>query len=323
MATIRASQLIKLFKQALKEKWGYIWGASGETWTKAKQDAATRDMTVKYGSKWIGKRVADCSGLFSWAFKSLGGYMYHGSNTMWKKYCTKQGKLVNGKRDDGEVLKPGTAVFMCKKNTTDYYHVGLYVNDTSQKIEVIEAKGTYDGVVPSKVKTWTHWGELKGVTYDDVDNVVNSTDEVVEYNSLGQRTLKKTAPCMDGDDVKQLQTKLNALGYSCGSVDGLFGTKTESALKKFQSENKLVVDGIFGKASLAALNSAKTPDKVPDAEEEPAEPLQTYTVNKGDTLWRISQKFLGNGSKYKKIMTANGLKTTMIKPGMVLTIPAE
>jgi len=41
-----------------------------------------------YGDKWIGRYVTDCSGLFYWAFKELGGYMYHGSNTMWDKYCT-------------------------------------------------------------------------------------------------------------------------------------------------------------------------------------------------------------------------------------------
>ena len=310
MATIYASQVIKLFKQALNEKWGYIWGAAGETWTQAKQDAATRDMTVKYGVKWIGKRVADCSGLFSWAFKSLGGYMYHGSNTMWKKYCTTKGKLINGKREDGKELKPGTAVFMCKANSTDYYHVGLYIGDN----DVIEAKGTKTGVVQSKVSEWTHWGELKGMSFD---NVINNA----VYTELGQRTLRYTSPCMEGDDVKKLQTKLNSLGYSCGSADGVFGLKTENALKRFQQANSLEVDGVFGPASLKALNSAVEPDEIPEAEEESAAPMETYTVVQGDSLYKIAKKLWGNGMKYKNIMTANGLTNTMIKPGMVLTIP--
>lgn len=310
MATIYADQLIKLFKQALNEKWGYIWGAAGETWTQPKQDAATRDMTVKYGQKWVGKRVADCSGLFSWAFKSLGGYMYHGSNTMWKKYCVSKGKLNNGKRDDGETLKPGSAVFMCKKNSTDYYHVGLYIGNN----EVIEAQGTRTGVVKSELSTWTHWAELKGVVYDDL------VDKIV-YTTLGQRTLKRTSPCMEGEDVKQLQIRLNSLGYSCGSADGVFGLKTELALKRFQRTSNIEDDGIFGASSLSAINNAVVPDKIPVAEEESAEPMQTYTVEDGDTLWKISKKLFGNGTKYKNIMTANGLATTIIKPGMVLTIP--
>ena len=36
---IKASELIAKFKQALSEKWGYIWGTSGEKWTEAKQAA--------------------------------------------------------------------------------------------------------------------------------------------------------------------------------------------------------------------------------------------------------------------------------------------
>lgn len=317
MATIYADQLIKLFKQALNEKWGYIWGGSGETWTQAKQDAATREMTIKYGQKWVGKRVADCSGLFSWAFKSLGGYMYHGSNTMWKKYCVDQGKLSNGKRDDGNELKPGSAVFMCKKNSTDYYHVGLYIGDNY----VIEARGTVSGVVKSKVSSWTHWGELKGVSYNTSDNSVAENNIVTKEYNLGDRILKKVSPCMEGNDVKQLQIKLNALGYSCGIADGLFGTKTENALKKFQRASNLDDDGEFGPLSLAALNGTKQPVETPKAEEEPSEPMQTYTTVQGDRLWNIAKKFYGNGAKYKKIMTANGMKNTIIRPGMVLVIP--
>ena len=311
MSTIYVNQLIKLFKQALNEGWGYIWGAAGETWTQSKQNAETRSMTVKYGQKWVGKRVADCSGLFSWAFKSLGGYMYHGSNTMWKQYCTDKGTLTKGKRSDGQDLRLGSAVFMCKKNSTDYYHVGLYIGNN----EVIEAKGTKDGVVKSKVSNWTHWGELKGVAYDS--SVENNYADI----SLGDRILKYTSPCMEGNDIKELQTKLNVLGYACGSADGIFGTKTMAALKRFQLANRLDADGIFGPDSLYALQNAILPDTPPEITEESAEPMPTYEVQPGDTLWKISKKLFGTGSKYKQLMTANGLTSISIKPGMKLTIP--
>lgn len=159
---IKVNELIALFEKALMEKWGYIWGAAGETWTQAKQNAATREQTKKYGQKWVDKRVADCSGLFYWAFKQLGGYMYHGSNTMFKKYTTASGKLKAGLREDGKPLKPGTALF--QYNTSDgYHHVGLYVGNN----KVIEAKGTYYGVTTSTPANWSHWGELKDVAYDE------------------------------------------------------------------------------------------------------------------------------------------------------------
>ena len=46
-----------------------------------------------------------------------------------------------------------------------------------------------------------------------------------------------------------------------------------------------------------------------------------YVVQAKDTLWGIAKKLLGNGSKYKTIMTANGMTSTVIHTGDVLNIP--
>ena len=68
---ISTQSLISLFRQALEEKWGYIWGTSGVKWTAALQKElenttdADRSLGRQYGKKWIGHTVADCSGLFS------------------------------------------------------------------------------------------------------------------------------------------------------------------------------------------------------------------------------------------------------------------
>lgn len=161
MSTINPQDLISYFRYAIEKDWGYIYGTAGVMWTEAKQKAATREQTVKYGAQWIGHYVADCSGLFTWAFKQLGGYMYHGSNTMYRQYCTAKGKLNSGKRSDGKELLPGTAVFTGTED--NHGHVGLYVGDG----KVIEAAGTRQGVIESKVTAakWTYWGELKGVDY--------------------------------------------------------------------------------------------------------------------------------------------------------------
>ena len=128
MPNISSSELIAQFQTALREGWGYIYGASGEIWTQAQQNAASREQTKKYGQKWVGHRVADCSGLFAWAFRQLGGYCYHGSNTMFRRYSSASGSLSAGKRTDGEPLKPGTAVY--KFNASEgYHHVGLYIGE--------------------------------------------------------------------------------------------------------------------------------------------------------------------------------------------------
>ena len=59
MPNISSSELIAQFQTALRDDWGYIYGASGEIWTQAQQNAASREQTKKYGQKWVGHRVAD------------------------------------------------------------------------------------------------------------------------------------------------------------------------------------------------------------------------------------------------------------------------
>ena len=56
-----------------------------------------------------------------------------------------------------------------------------------------------------------------------------------------------------GSEVKQIQTVLKQKGYYFGSIDGIFGTATRTAVRNFQKANGLTVDGIVGKKTLAKL----------------------------------------------------------------------
>lgn len=53
----------------------------------------------------------------------------------------------------------------------------------------------------------------------------------------------------------------------------------------------------------------------------PEETTSTYTVVKGDTLWGIAQKKLGNGNRYKEIMELSDISSTTIYVGQVLILP--
>lgn len=65
---------------------------------------------------------------------------------------------------------------------------------------------------------------------------------------------------------------------------------------------------------------APEPEPTPAAEPEPS--ARTYTVETGDTLWAISERFYGDGSKYQVIADASGISNPdLIQPGQVLTIP--
>lgn len=56
-----------------------------------------------------------------------------------------------------------------------------------------------------------------------------------------------------GSEVTAIQKKLKNWGYYTGSVDGIYGSRTETAVRYFQRKNGLVVDGIAGKNTLAAM----------------------------------------------------------------------
>jgi N-acetylmuramoyl-L-alanine amidase len=56
-----------------------------------------------------------------------------------------------------------------------------------------------------------------------------------------------------GSVVTKIQQRLSDWGYYFGTVDGVFGSRTETAVKYFQSKNALKVDGIAGKNTLAAI----------------------------------------------------------------------
>ena len=56
-----------------------------------------------------------------------------------------------------------------------------------------------------------------------------------------------------GEEVKKIQTKLKRWGYYNGNIDGIYGSKTLSAVKSFQKKNGLTVDGIAGTKTLNAM----------------------------------------------------------------------
>ena len=156
-----------------------IYGTWGSLWTAEKQAKATREQTVKYGSKWIGHMVTDCSGLLRWALYQLGESIVHHARYQYTDYCRNKGKLINGLREDGSSILPGTAVFL-QGNQDKIHHVGVYVGDNT----CIEAKGTIYGVVTSELSHWDHWGELIMVDYSGETPVTPDKPEDVLFRAV-------------------------------------------------------------------------------------------------------------------------------------------
>ncbi|QZY57513.1 peptidoglycan-binding protein [Crassaminicella profunda] len=87
----------------------------------------------------------------------------------------------------------------------------------------------------------------------------------------------------------EIQSLLKKIGYDPGPIDGIFGGKTEGAVKKFQQDNGLIPDGIVGPNTIKAL-----------------EPFllgyDIYTIQKEDTMYKIAKKYYTN---VINIMVAN------------------
>ena len=257
---ITGRQLAEKAEIPYREKWGYIWATSGETWNANKQAELERKyysdpvkyadfhQGVLYGKKWIGHRVTDCSGLVKWVMKQLGVTkgIYHGSNSQFNKNCRATGKILKGQKIPiGALIFTGNAI-------GQHNHVGILVSESC----VCEAKGTTAGVVhtPLSNKKWTYWGLLKDVDYDmtigSVENIVVKPDVPVVEIVTAHPTLRRGSK---GEEVRLMQTLLAKDGSSL-EIDGIFGVGTMSAVMSFQKRHKLVVDGIVGPKTWAELD---------------------------------------------------------------------
>jgi N-acetylmuramoyl-L-alanine amidase len=72
--------------------------------------------------------------------------------------------------------------------------------------------------------------------------------------TLGDRLLYLRRPVQRGDDVAELQRRLNDLGFNAGREDGLLGPETAGALQEFQRNVGLADDGICGRTTVASLD---------------------------------------------------------------------
>lgn len=139
-------------------------------------------------------------------------------------------------------------------------HVGFYIGNG----EVVEAEGFSYGILITKLnkRPWTDWYEFPGIKYTESGtggttstvkpSTSTSTGTTTTNYEFGSRTLKNG---MSGNDVKELQEMLMEYQYilSKFGADGKFGAETERAVKQYQTENGLKVDGIVGPDTFASL----------------------------------------------------------------------
>lgn len=130
----------------------------------------------------------DCSGLFVKCFRDQGASIYHGSNTIYRKYCSEKGRLTNAGQ-----LRRGYAVFKWNGNTPekfndglgDFQHIGLVVS--VNPLRIIHASSAGSVRVDSSISKWQYWGRLKDVDYDGESGTSGQSEQGDEMGETDSR----------------------------------------------------------------------------------------------------------------------------------------
>lgn len=155
------------------------------------------------------------------------------------------------KTESKPVTEKTTEKTMIVNTTSSSLNVRASASSISKKIGLLA-----NGEKVTVTGTSGSWSKIKfggGVGYVSSKYLAackTSTSQSSSTSTTNKPTLKNGSR---GDAVKELQTILNKKGYSCGTADGVFGSKTVKAVKAFQKDNKLTADGIVGKNTWAKL----------------------------------------------------------------------
>lgn len=258
-----------------------------------------RDFDQKYPNWYNGKKngFAWCDIFVDWCFLTAFGYkkaleLLCQPEKSAGAGCTYSYNYYNNKGQTGRTPKKGAQIFFGTPG--NFNHTGLVYNFDDSNVYTIEGNAS-DRVAYrqySRSKSNIYYG------YPNYTGTISSSDAGTDIpTASGDGNLTKG---MTGAAVETMQKMLIKLGYSCGSAgtDGDFGSNTLAALKKFQKENGLTVDGIYGpksKAKLTELYNTAT------------KPVTSTTAKTTEQVAKevINGKW-GNGDERKKKLKAAG-----------------
>ncbi|MBR3018492.1 MAG: peptidoglycan-binding protein [Clostridia bacterium] len=283
------SEIVKALAEYCLD-WPYVYAAAGEMctpeWRKnrmgysdTKYAAAIRDacpvlngknrtITDPYkgnaikpsscsGCKWDGCRCFDCRGFTRWLLAQAGiALAGGGATTQWE---TASNWAAKGSI---ESIPQDLVCCVFKRKEGKMSHTGMYMGGG----EIIHCSTTVKMDTLPGHPAWTHWAIPAGLYSDDELRRAGVTVD----SSKNISTLRSGS---SGDEVEELQAILNAKYGANLEVDGVFGAKTEAAVKAFQKAKGLSADGVVGPKTRAALGlvfdqSMNVPDKpaqdVPD-----------------------------------------------------------
>jgi peptidoglycan hydrolase-like protein with peptidoglycan-binding domain len=315
MENIKASAFIPALAKHLGD--GYVYGGSGQICTIALLKLKYRqygkvmqsgyyqkdgDYTKGLCARWLGRWVADCSGLIKAVRRDLTGVYRDVSAQGTYAQCSKAGAIAT------MPLMPGCAVFVWNAHKHRMGHVGMYIGGGY----VIQSAGVKYGVIKTKLKGWSHWGLLDWMNYDlaletgtgsdggDPDYPGDYTGDKPGDTPYPSNLPAQVGPGSTGEAVRELQRALNSKGANPQlAVDGDFGPKTLAAVLAFQKAHSLIVDGIVGVKTWTEL--LKT---------DPSQMPKAALGSTGDAVKKLQQALNAKGASPKLVVDGIfGVKT--------------
>ena len=128
-----------------------------------------------------------------------------------------------------------------------------------------------------------------------------ASGSTVNFRTAPKTSAKRVSGMTRIKQGEQVLVKSSNAGWASVEYCGYSGYVMEKYLTTKEPEQQIVQESI---------SSSPTTGE-----------LRTYVTKQGDTLWKISKEFYGAGNKYKRIMEANSMKSTVVRTGMILVIP--
>ena len=198
------------------------------------------------GCKWQGKLAFDCRGFTYWCLLQAGITIKGGGAT--SQYTTAANWAQRG--DIGDM--PDVVCCVFQRRNGRMQHTGLHIGGG----KVIHCSAGVQWGNTSD-KAWTHYAIPAGLyTAEEIAAAGKPEPEKPDTSKPTESVVFNLRRGSKGADVTKLQTALSAQGYDCGTADGIFGAKTEAAVRRFQRAQQLAVDGVAGRMTWAAIERA-------------------------------------------------------------------
>jgi len=240
--------------------------------------------------------VAWCAIFVTWVMYTAGVAKtivpYYASCDVGMKWFKDKGQFKKAKAYGGNYTpKAGDIVFFSSKHDlNDSTHTGIVTGTSGNTLKTIEGN-TSDAVHERSYDLSSNYILGYGVPEYGVESSASTSGGTSGY---------QTHTVVKGDTLWGLAVKY--LG------DG-------TRYKEFMTLNSLTSTTIHAGLVLMIPGTSSSANSA-------AKSTRPYTVVKDDSLWKIADRLLGEGTRYKEIMTLSGITSTTIHAGQVLTVPA-